>query len=76
MVGYHLGRSHNIPMKLPELIINYDVTGTPTEAICSSCGTRMEEADTLFSIPADSIRSFSVQFRSHVEATHPLSLLN
>jgi hypothetical protein len=76
MVGYHLARSHHIPMKMPELIIGYDVTGAPTEAICSSCGTRMAIVDPVFSIPTDTVRAFSIQFRSHIESAHPLSLLN
>ena len=76
MREFHLGRWENIPMRIPELIIGYDVIGTPIEAVCSSCGRRMKEADPLFSIPADAIEAFSIQFRRHVETIHPLSLLN
>jgi hypothetical protein len=63
-------------MKLPELNIGYDLIGTPIEAICSSCGKRMEEADPLFSVAADAIRHYSLQFRGHVETHHPVPLSN
>jgi hypothetical protein len=107
MVGYHPGRSDNIPPKqsrfeqenwsnLNHARVNrlqnpyrklcpdetlrvsflYDVTVTSTEAICSSCGERMVEADPLFSNSDYTIADLSSQFRVHVESAHSPLLIN
>jgi hypothetical protein len=62
--------------KLSELIIGHDVTDTPTEAICSVCGKRMVEADSLFSNSHDTIAAFSSQFTVQVESDHTPPSIN
>lgn len=62
-------------LKLPELIIGYDLNGMPTDAVCSVCGKWMREADPLYSNPSNAITAFSNQFIAHVEEAHPLPLI-
>lgn len=57
--------------KNPELIIGHEPDGTPSKAVCSSCGERMPEPNPPFPKPEDTIAAFSVEFRLHVRAKHP-----
>lgn len=53
-----------------ELVIGYDKSNFPAEAICSSWGELMPNSNRLFASPGEAIAWFVGQFRVHVTRWH------
>jgi len=62
--------------RFPELIIGHEDDGTPSEAVCSTCGKWILEAQPLSPNAKDAIMAFSIAFQLHIRAEHRAFLPN